>query len=185
MNAKRWKRWLLEGSMSFAITLVATLWLHSSFAYAYTLEQAQKGQAIYFQYCAKCHGDDARGQSAPSLVGAGIDQVYPTAEKLYDFVSKMMPQDNPGSLTPEEYWNVVAYILNLNGVQPDNDPLGPETAATVSLGAARQAMATTQQTARVTPQVGSLVLVGLLGLVLIAAGVAVVMRRRSKARGTE
>jgi len=39
-----------------------------------------------------------------------------------------MPQDRPGSLTPQQYIDVLAYILQLNGIQPGSQELVPDMA---------------------------------------------------------
>jgi hypothetical protein len=39
-----------------------------------------------------------------------------------------MPQDDPGSLTPAQYADVVAYILQINGVTPGDRELPPDAA---------------------------------------------------------
>jgi hypothetical protein len=39
-----------------------------------------------------------------------------------------MPFDEPGTLTPEQYWNVIGYLLKENELLPDEETvLGPET----------------------------------------------------------
>jgi hypothetical protein len=38
-----------------------------------------------------------------------------TVDDLYGFISTAMPDANPGSLTAEQYADVVAYLLSLNG----------------------------------------------------------------------
>ena len=37
-----------------------------------------------------------------------------------------MPFDEPGSLTEDEYWNAIAYLLDENGLLPEEIVLGPE-----------------------------------------------------------
>ena len=39
-----------------------------------------------------------------------------------------MPFDEPGTLTQEQYWNVIGHLLKENELLPDEDTvLGPET----------------------------------------------------------
>jgi len=45
-----------------------------------------------------------------------------------------MPQDEPGSLTSEQYWNVTAWLLAQNNVSEEGAPLGPDTAPAITLG---------------------------------------------------
>jgi cytochrome c len=52
---------------------------------------------------------------------------YETTERLYDYVSRTMPFDNPGSLTEQQYWDSIAYLLSENDLLPADTVLGPET----------------------------------------------------------
>ena len=55
------------------------------------------------------------------------------AQELYEFTVDAMPQDAPGSLTSEQYWNVTAWLLAQNNVSDASEPLGPDTARGISL----------------------------------------------------
>jgi hypothetical protein len=44
-----------------------------------------------------------------------------------------MPLGNPGSLSREQYWSLVAYLLQQNGIEPDAQPLNEETAGEITL----------------------------------------------------
>lgn len=85
----------------------------------YTADQASAGANIYAQSCATCHGAAMEGTSAPALKGKDFSDVATaqsmTADTLYDVISSTMPQSDPGSLKPEEYAAVTAYILQQNG----------------------------------------------------------------------
>jgi S-disulfanyl-L-cysteine oxidoreductase SoxD len=52
---------------------------------------------------------------------------YQTTERLYDYVSRTMPFDAPGSLTEQQYWDAVAYLLDENELLPAETVLGPDT----------------------------------------------------------
>lgn len=85
----------------------------------YTAEQAQAGAAVYSQACAACHGSQLEGVAAPALKGQAFGDMATaqslTADALLDVVADTMPQSDPGSLKPEDYNAVVAYILQQNG----------------------------------------------------------------------
>jgi mono/diheme cytochrome c family protein len=85
----------------------------------YTADQATAGAAVYAQNCAACHGTQMEGVSAPALKGAALGDMAAaqglTAQSLLDVVVNTMPQSDPGSLKPEEYAAVTAYILQQNG----------------------------------------------------------------------
>ena len=83
----------------------------------YTADQAKRGQAVYTTACAKCHLDDlSGGRDAPPLAGADFVSGWrtKTVGDLYDEVKATMPFDNPGSLTPEQYADILAYMFSAN-----------------------------------------------------------------------
>jgi len=74
-----------------------------------------KGQKVYTDKCAACHGEDGAGKPPilPALWGldsyndgAGMDQL----PKMAAFVQHNMPQNHPGTLTAQEAYDVAAYI---------------------------------------------------------------------------
>lgn len=85
----------------------------------YTAKQAGSGTAVYAQSCAACHGEQLEGTAAPPLKGDAFGEMANaqalTVDSLLDVVSGTMPQSDPGSLKPDEYSAVVAYILQQNG----------------------------------------------------------------------
>jgi cytochrome c len=91
-------------------------------------DQVAAGQSLYAQSCAKCHGDKGQGGTGPIVIG-GSKRIasYQTTQRLYDYVSRTMPFDAPGSLTPDQYWNVIAYLLDENQLLPEDTVLGPDS----------------------------------------------------------
>jgi polar amino acid transport system substrate-binding protein len=85
----------------------------------YTAAQATAGATVYAQSCASCHGAQMEGIAAPALKGSAFGEMANaqslTADSLLDVVANTMPQSDPGSLKPEEYNAVTAYILQQNG----------------------------------------------------------------------
>jgi polar amino acid transport system substrate-binding protein len=85
----------------------------------YTDAQAQTGAAVYSQACAACHGQQLEGVAAPALKGSAFGEMANaqslTADALLDVVANTMPQSDPGSLKPDDYNAVTAYILQQNG----------------------------------------------------------------------
>ena len=84
-----------------------------------------EGAAIYAAKCASCHGAKGEGGAADRLVGnAGnqrtVGNYWPYATTLYDYTFRSMPFMQPGSLTPNETYALVAFILNMNGIVPEN-----------------------------------------------------------------
>ena len=82
----------------------------------YTEAQATRGEKLWGEKCAKCHGPDLSGGDAPSLVGSEFSGNWDdlTLGDLADRLRISMPQDNPQSLSREETAELVATILKGN-----------------------------------------------------------------------
>lgn len=95
----------------------------------FTADQATAGAAVYQQSCASCHGGGLEGVSAPALKGAAFGDMATaqglTADSLLEVTAASMPQSDPGSLKPDDYNAVVAYILQQNGYPAGATPLAP------------------------------------------------------------
>ena len=90
----------------------------------YTVEQAARGAEVVEGVCRECHDDEEFvGAFIRSWAGASV-------AALYDDIYSLMPEDQPGSLPPQQYADVIAYILQLNGLPPGE----------VELGAARESL---------------------------------------------
>jgi len=99
----------------------------------YTDAQANAGAAVYAQSCAACHGSQLEGVAAPALKGPAFGDMANaqslTADALLDVISNTMPQSDPGSLKPEEFAAVTAYILQQNGYPAGTTALAKDEAA--------------------------------------------------------
>jgi len=84
----------------------------------FTADQATRGQRIFSTVCAVCHGRN-------EFVGPIFRMTWGAEPlgHLFQHISTAMPQDDPGSLMPEEYAAVVSYILQLNGHAPGDTEL--------------------------------------------------------------
>jgi cytochrome c len=86
------------------------------------------GAVVYQSSCAGCHGADGEGGAATRLVDTrpwedwpasrSVGNYWPYATTLFDYLVRAMPQDAPGSLTADETYAVIAYVLHLNGIVP-------------------------------------------------------------------
>ncbi len=75
-------------------------------------QAADSGKTTYASKCAKCHGDNGQGVTAPAVIGSGANLgKYNTAQGLLEFISAQMPFDAPGSLSSQEYLNILAFLL--------------------------------------------------------------------------
>ena len=114
-------------------------------AFAYTTDQASNGKALYVKNCAVCHGANGEGGTVPAqfatlagkkvprLVGPGFLPGMKDVGQVYDFASKNMPGDKPGSLKSDEYLDIISFALQANGVKPDGKPLTPASAKEIKL----------------------------------------------------
>jgi mono/diheme cytochrome c family protein len=93
-------------------TATATTW-----SGVYTEAQAKQGETVYMTHCVDCHGEDFAGrEQAPALAGLGfMDKWNRTPlRKLFEIVEQM-PPDEPKVLPPQQYADVLAYLLSANG----------------------------------------------------------------------
>ena len=83
----------------------------------YTEQQAGRGQTLFQQSCARCHGANLAGTiETPPLVGRFIPYwAGTTLDVLFDYVSTAMPLDHPGALGPAADVDIVAFLLKANG----------------------------------------------------------------------
>jgi len=97
------------------------------------------GEKVYMDKCAACHGEF--GESAgrwPALAqGKGtlathdpvktVGSYFPYASSVFDYVRRAMPFGDAQSLSNDELYAVVAYVLNLNDIVDDKFVLSKET----------------------------------------------------------
>lgn len=83
----------------------------------YTAEQAARGRAVYEQVCSECH---AVGWYRGEVVEWWDGQ---PAWNLYDFLRNTMPDDHPSGLLTRQYVDMLAYILELNGLPTGDEEL--------------------------------------------------------------
>jgi|JI81BgreenRNA_FD_contig_81_1020267_length_1943_multi_3_in_0_out_0_1 mono/diheme cytochrome c family protein len=114
----------------------------------FTPEQATRGQAVYAQRCGACHGAALNGTGeAPPLIGGEFISHWDTMSvgDLFDRVRTTMPQNDPMSMTREEYADVVAYLLQTNGFPAGQAPLDRRSEVLATIGITAQKPATSGQ----------------------------------------
>ena len=97
----------------------------------YSADQAKRGQAVYNDACAKCHLDDlSGGATSPPLKGDDFLNGWKgkSVGALFDEVRMTMPFDAPGSLTPAQYADILAYIFSVNKYPAGDKELDKEMA---------------------------------------------------------
>ena len=76
----------------------------------FTPAQASRGERTFRDVCAACHdtGEFSGGRFRISWVGRPVGELFET-------ISTLMPEADPGSLSRAEYAAIVAYLLQVNG----------------------------------------------------------------------
>jgi S-disulfanyl-L-cysteine oxidoreductase SoxD len=80
----------------------------------YSREQASRGRALYARHCASCHGPAMEGRDeSPPLAGAGFGANWEghSLSELFERIAVTMPGDDPGTLTPQQNADILAYLL--------------------------------------------------------------------------
>jgi mono/diheme cytochrome c family protein len=75
----------------------------------YTAAQAVRGKTVFGEKCTACH-EPSRFSGATFFESFGGKPL----KDVWDIASGTMPEDNPGSLKPQEYAEILAYFLELN-----------------------------------------------------------------------
>ena len=90
------------------------------------------GEEIYVNRCASCHGDFGEGVDRwPALVGGDgtlashdpektTGSYWPYASTIFDYVYRSMPFGEAQTLTHDETYKIVAYLLNMNEIIDEN-----------------------------------------------------------------
>ena len=89
----------------------------------YTAAQAERGRITYAGMCKSCH--------VGNHTGATFEKLWKdhTLEELFTYTSVKMPKNNPGSMNPDEYADVVAYLLKLNALPAGAKELPADSAS--------------------------------------------------------
>jgi len=106
---------------------------------------ARQGEAVYLAKCLGCHGERGAGKPNDQLAGGQgtlgpgqppvktVGSFWPYATTVFDYVRRAMPLNESKSLTNDETYAVVAYILQINGVIGENDTIDAKTLPAVRM----------------------------------------------------
>jgi cytochrome c len=110
---------------------------------------AGKGARIYAGACAACHGEKLEGNPAKGIGGdkllggrgtlasktpvKTVESYWPYATTLFDYVKRAMPFNAPGSLSDDDVYSVVAYILSEAKVIQATDTMDAKTLPKVAM----------------------------------------------------
>jgi cytochrome c len=103
------------------------------------------GEELFADQCASCHGDFAEGiGNWPKLAGGAdtlnhddplktVGSYWPHLTTTFDYIKRSMPYGNAGSLSDDEVYAMVAYILYSNDLIEDDFVLSNETILDVEM----------------------------------------------------
>ena len=110
---------------------------------------AAKGAQIYAGACAACHGDKLEGNPAKGIGGdkllggrgtlaskapvKTVESYWPYATTLFDYVKRAMPFNAPGSLSDDDVYSVVAYMLSEAKIIQPNDTMDAKSLSKVAM----------------------------------------------------
>jgi S-disulfanyl-L-cysteine oxidoreductase SoxD len=106
---------------------------------------AKQGEAVFAAKCQACHGEKGAGRPNDRLVGGQgslpgdkpatktIGSYWPYATTLFDYIRRAMPLNESKSLTNDEVYSVVAYLLNLNGVIAESETMNAQSLPKVTM----------------------------------------------------
>lgn len=108
-----------------------------------------QGEALYSQQCMSCHGDKGVGGINEALVGRIADDAFPFgrdprikktignywpyATTVFDYIRRAMPFPQPGSLSNDEVYSVVAYLLYLNDIVDEDQRIDAGNLAAIRM----------------------------------------------------
>ena len=109
--------------------------------------RAKQGAKIYAERCAPCHGAQLQGNpdtgGEPLIGGQGslksaaplytVESYWPYATTLLDYIKRAMPFDSPGSLTDNEVYDLVAFILSKARIIKPDQPVNSVTLPKISM----------------------------------------------------
>ncbi len=103
-----------------------------------------EGSNIWSEQCSACHGENGKGGPAGDLVGGvgtltspdhikTVGSFWPYSTTLFDYVRRAMPYYAPGSLSDDEVYAVVAYLLSQNEIITDDTIMNADSLPRVEM----------------------------------------------------
>jgi mono/diheme cytochrome c family protein len=104
----------------------------------FTTDQSKRGEAVYNANCVMCHQPDLGGKEpVPELAGDKFlaHWLGHNVAELFKRVSTTMPQGKPGTLTPDQYIDVISFLLDSNGFKSGDTELkaGSDALSTITI----------------------------------------------------
>jgi cytochrome c len=107
--------------------------------------QVDRGRRVYLRSCEHCHGSSLEGNDTAEIPALVYDSFFRqwngrTVADLFEHLRRSMPADDRGSLTPGNYVDVLAFVLESNGFPagPSDLPEKPEELSTITIERPKQ-----------------------------------------------
>ena len=97
----------------------------STLSGVYSAEQAKRGESAYGSVCASCH-NSLGNHTGPIFRQRWVNS---TLGDLFVYMQENMPKGDPGSLSPQEYADLTAYLMKANGMPEGKTALPPDAVA--------------------------------------------------------
>ena len=94
----------------------------------YSREQALRGQDVFLATCKTCHTTEFHTTTAFTTKWNGK-----ALSELLQYLRDQMPKNEPGTLTADEYSDVLAYMLRLNRMPAGNADLPADASEVKSI----------------------------------------------------
>ena len=99
---------------------------------------SQDGIRTYGQLCAACHGNRGRGGMGGRLTGGigtlnsddpikTVNSYWPYATTLFDYIRRAMPLGAPQTLTDDQVYGLVAFLLSVDRIVEPGEAVNAET----------------------------------------------------------
>jgi quinoprotein glucose dehydrogenase len=103
--------------------------VHSVWDGKFTMEQSKRGEALYDQHCASCHGPDLSGNDeAAPLTGSAFLANWDglSVGDLTERIRVSMPPNNLGKLSRQQIVDIISYMLSFNSFPAGKAELDPK-----------------------------------------------------------
>ena len=103
------------------------------------------GEEVYAERCASCHGDFGEGVDRWPVLSGGFDTLsshdpvktvgsyWPYASTAYDYIYRAMPFGESQSLTFDETYAIVAYLLYMNDIIEEDFVVSNDNIGTIEM----------------------------------------------------
>jgi mono/diheme cytochrome c family protein len=94
----------------------------------FTTDQVARGQRVFQTSCSACH-------NIGEMRGAAWQRMWNnrTLHDMHEFIATQMPLDSPGSLSAQQYTDVIAFFLRENGYPTGTAELLPSALSTIRM----------------------------------------------------